>query len=211
MASNRPEGLSNPPIPLLGDTAQQMSFAERATLEGILMQARPRVAVEVGSAEGATLHRIARRAVVVHSFDLLAPAPEVAALPNVRMHLGDSSKTLPAWLGRQSQPIDFALVDGDHTERAVRMDLQALLGSPLCARTVILAHDIGNHEVFAGVLAAVTGAERVVYHELEFLPGYEFAEGPWKGQRWGGFALIVTGDRRHDGYLDHPGQTLYWR
>ena len=37
-----------------------MSFGERAALEGVVAQVRPRLAVEIGTAAGGSLARIAR-------------------------------------------------------------------------------------------------------------------------------------------------------
>ena len=47
-----------------------MSFGERAALEGVLAQLRPRLALEIGSAEGGSLARIAAYACEVHSVDV---------------------------------------------------------------------------------------------------------------------------------------------
>ena len=49
------------PIELLRDSAWQMSYGERAGLEGVLSQLKPALAVEIGTAEGGSLARIAAR------------------------------------------------------------------------------------------------------------------------------------------------------
>jgi hypothetical protein len=203
---NIPRPLANAPIPLLKDQRTQMSFAERAALEGILCQLRPKLAVEVGVAEGGSLARLARHSARVHAFDL----KELVGLePHVRFHAGDSAVTLPAWLEDECPgDVDFALVDGDHTADGVQRDLLALLGSPVCQRTVVLVHDTANAEVREGV-RRIPDLQGIVYRDEEFMAGYTFAKGPFAGQTWGGFGLFVTGDPRIDGYRDRPEQILY--
>jgi hypothetical protein len=205
---NVPTPLADAPISLLRGEDWQMSFAERAALEGILSQLRPRVAVEVGSAAGGSLRRLARHSARVHSFDLTLPADDVAGLPNVVVHVGDSRFTLPTWLAT-AKAIDFALVDGDHTPEGVHADLSALLESRAAARTLILLHDVEHLGVREGIEAALEPPGPVVYSDLNFLPGYTFARGGWADQRWGGFALVLTGEtdtpQTQDLYRsDHP-------
>lgn len=191
---NVPTPLENAPVGLMRSPDWQMSFGERAALEGLLSQLRPHLAVEVGSAAGGSLRRIAHHSERVHTFDLVRPAPSVAHRPNVRLHTGDSRFLLPEWLEELRRPIDFALIDGDHSPEGVRADLAALLESRWCRRTVFLLHDSAHEATRAGILAALQTASGVVYQDMDFLPGYVFARGGFAGERWGGFALIVTGD-----------------
>ena len=58
-------------IGILAPSHWQMTFGERAAIEGILAQLRPRVAIEIGTAEGGSLERIAHYSERVHSFDLV--------------------------------------------------------------------------------------------------------------------------------------------
>lgn len=208
---NAPRPLANAPLALLRDERCQMSFGERAALEGVLAQLWPRLSVEIGSAAGGSLERIACYSDEVHAFDL-AP-PELGVNPaHVFHHVGDSHETLAPWLTDLEMPLDFALVDGDHTSDGVRKDLLDLLDAPAAARTVILLHDTANPTVRAGIDSIdLDFHPRVVYHELDMLGGYEFLAGPFADQAWGGLGLIVTGDRASDGYGDSPMQTLYRR
>jgi cephalosporin hydroxylase len=130
-----------------------MSFGERAPVEGVLAQLRPRLALEIGTAEGGSLARIASYSAEVHSIDL-SRAELAAEVPgNVRLHTGPSDRVLPPLLEgfcASSRLLDFALVDGDHSFDGVRTDLRLLLGSPCTARSVILVHDSTNAEVGPG-------------------------------------------------------------
>jgi hypothetical protein len=210
---NHPEPLRHPPIPLLGDTLDQMSFGERAALEGVLSQLTPKLAIEIGTSAGGSLKRIARHSGHVHTFDVDDHAADKTALRNVTFHRGDSNRTLAPLLERcadSGTPIAFALVDGDHSPAGVRADLETLLASPACARTVILLHDTMHPDVRAGIgLAGPDGHPNVVYVELDFFPGYEYATGSFAGQPGGGLGLVITGDRERDGYGYHPVQTRY--
>jgi hypothetical protein len=67
---NRPAPLEHSPLAFTRESHSQMSFGERAALEGILAQLRPRLAIEIGTAEGGSLSRIADYSAEVHSIDL---------------------------------------------------------------------------------------------------------------------------------------------
>jgi hypothetical protein len=172
-----------------------MSFGERAAIEGVLAQLRPRLALEIGTAEGGSLRRIAAHSGRVVSFDLVEPQPEVRELANVELRTGDSHKLLPLELERLSEAgeeVDFVLVDGDHSADGARSDVADLLASDVVANTVILAHDSLNQEVRRGLdEVPYAEIEKVAFVDLDFVGGYVPAESPTKGECWGGLALIV--------------------
>lgn len=192
-----------------------MSFGERAALEGVLAQVRPKLALELGTAEGGSLRRIAVHSADVHSIDpdhqLLRSAEP---LPNhVNLHTGPGAELLPPLLRsfeESNRNIDFALVDGAHSVEAVRASLEELLRSPATRRTVILIHDSMNAEVRAGIgRVELDDYEKVVYHELDFLPGYTYAERLARSSAQGGFALVLTDAWRSPGYTESTRQSLY--
>ncbi len=95
--------LANGPSPLLaGQDPWQMGFGERAALVGLLSEIRPKVAIEIGTAEGGSLRRIAHHSERVLSFDLLEPDPALRELPNVEFFVGDSHRLLPEQLAKLS-------------------------------------------------------------------------------------------------------------
>jgi len=174
----------------------QMSLGERAALEGVLTQRRPKLAIEIGTAQGGSLERIAAHAAEVHSFDLVAPQLDVAAQPHVHLHPGDSHVLLKQQLeefASAGRNVDFVLVDGDHSADGVQRDIQDLLESPAIADTVILIHDASNEEVRRGV-------ERVPYVsfakvrrvELDWLPGYIASIPERRFEIWGGIGLVIV-------------------
>jgi methyltransferase family protein len=173
-----------------------MSFGERAALEGLLAQLRPALSIEIGTAEGGSLARLAAYSKRVHSFDLVEPLDRAKALPNVQFHTGDSHVLLPQLLSKLAQSrfnVDFVLVDGDHSEEGVFQDVHDLLWSDALIRTVIVPHDTTNGTVRAGLERVPYGQfPKVVYVDLDFVPGYLSREGPFCGQLWGGLGLVVV-------------------
>ncbi|ADB53865.1 hypothetical protein Cwoe_5460 [Conexibacter woesei DSM 14684] len=183
---------------IFDDTIWQMSLGERAAFEGVLTQLEPELAIEIGTAEGASLRRIAAHAKEVHSFDLVAPSLELP--DHVTLHPGDSHVLLPellAQLAADGRNVDFALVDGDHSSDGVQRDIEDLLDSDAVRRTLILIHDVNNEQVRRGVDAVRYRAWRkVAYVELDCVPGYMFKQPSLRHELWGGLGLIVVDDSR---------------
>jgi hypothetical protein len=184
------------PIELLRPSPWQMSYGERAALEGLLSQRKPALAIEIGTAEGGSLERIALHSGEVHSFDLVEPNNASRALPNVTFHTGDSHALLPVVLDELAaadRVVDLVLVDGDHSSEGVRRDLEDLLNSPAISATLIVIHDTMNEVVRAGLDEVEFEAwPKVAYVELDFVPGYMFRERSLLGELWGGLGLVVT-------------------
>ncbi len=181
---------------IFDDNRWLMRPSERAAIKGILAELVPELAIEIGTAAGGSLRRIAAQSQHVHAFDMVAPAPELALLPNVTFHIGDSHELLPRVLGelsKQGVNVDFVLVDGDHSAKGVRRDTEDLLSSPAVARTLILLHDTANPDVRAG-LNAINCAEwpKLTWVDLDWLPGYVSREDSTLGQAWAGLGLMVA-------------------
>jgi hypothetical protein len=189
----------------------QMLHGERLALEGVLALARPRLAIEIGTAQGGSLERIAAHSEEVHAIDLtdqrLVKRPE-----NAIVHVGDSREVLPRLLDELAEGgrrVDFALVDGDHSAEGVRADLENLLASPALGDGVVLLHDSFNPDVRAGIEAADPGSrERVAAVELDLVPGRVVSSGMLAGQAWGGLAAVVIGPADPDGALGRIDFTL---
>lgn len=183
--------------PLLeGSPEWQMRYGERLALEGILATLKPRLAIEIGTAQGGSLRRIAAHAQEVHSFDIV---PEIEALerelPNVTTHVGDSAELVPKLLSElesQGREVDFALVDGDHTAAGVRRDAEALLASAACRRTAIVFHDAANDDVRNGLEGVRFEAHpKVVYVNLDFIAGYLVSAPIRHLEIWNGLAIVL--------------------
>jgi hypothetical protein len=210
---NRPAILDSGPLSLTRDGRTQMSFGERAALEGVLAEIRPRIALEIGTAEGGNLRRISRFSEHVHSIDVDHSPVGDDVPPNVELHTGSSAQVLPGLLAQLSsidQGLDLVLVDGDHSYEGVKSDLQILLRSSCVARSVILVHDTMNAEVRAGVEDVhVDEYPGVVYFEPDFVPGYVYRRGAAANSAWGGLGLILTDRERYGDYALSPRQDLY--
>jgi hypothetical protein len=178
---------------LFEDQVWQMSYGERAAMEGLLGSLQPRLAIEIGTAEGASLRRIAAHSAEVHSFDLVMPSLELP--DHVQLHTGDSHALLPQLLEQlagEGRNVDFVLVDGDHSSEGVRADVMALLASPAIADTVIVMHDIANERVRAGLDAVPYDAfPKVAHVDLDFVAGY-MGRDLFTGELWGGLGLVVV-------------------
>jgi hypothetical protein len=177
-----------------------MSFGERSALEGVLSQLQPKLSIEIGTAEGGSLSRIAAHSSEVHSFDLVSPQLPVAGEKHVTIHAGDSHETLPRELERLAENgrnVDFVLVDGDHSSDGVRRDIEDLLNASAVARTVILIHDTTNPTVRAGLDAVHYSAwPKVAHVDLDFVPGYMFLEERLRNELWGGLGLLIIDSAR---------------
>jgi Methyltransferase domain len=211
---NRPVPLDRGPLVLTRDACWQMSFGERAALEGVLAQLRPRLALEIGTAEGGSLERIAAYSAEVHTIDL-THEPVARELPShVVFHTGSSAELLAPLLASfvaADRCLEFALVDGDHSYEGVRGDVSSLLDSPATARSVILVHDTMNPEIRAGIESLqLESYSKIVYYELDFVPGYIYREGICRGAAWGGIGLLLTDMNRSPDYPLGPRQSRYY-
>ena len=172
----------------------QMTYGERAALEGLAASAKPELAIEIGTAQGGSLDAIAAHAGEVHSFDLVPPQGELP--PNVTAHTGNSRETLPrvlAELADAGRTVTFVLVDGDHTAEGVRADLDTVVRSPAVDFALVVLHDTMNEEVRRGIRAVgLERIPRVVFADLDLVPGHLAARGPYSGQLWGGLGLVVV-------------------
>jgi hypothetical protein len=177
----------------------QMSLGERAAVIGLLAETRPRMAIEIGTAQGGSLRRLAEWSGHVHSFDLVEPDPPVRELENVTLHTGDSHALLPALLARladEGTNVDFALVDGDHSAAGVELDIRHLLDSAAVGRTLIAMHDSMNPEVRGGMEAVDYDAwPKVRFVHLDAVAGFAF-NAPLAGELWGGLGIVVVDDRQ---------------
>jgi 2-polyprenyl-3-methyl-5-hydroxy-6-metoxy-1,4-benzoquinol methylase len=175
----------------------QMKFGERCALEGLLSLLKPQLAIEIGTAQGGSLQRVAAHSREVHSFDVADSVAQLSErFDNVEAHIGDSAELLPRvleQLASQGRNVDFALVDGDHSAEGIQRDMRALLDAEACGSTVVVAHDSANDEVRRGLDGlSLEEHPRVALVMLDFVPGYVVAAGPRRFEIWNGLALVVV-------------------
>lgn len=185
-------------IDIFAPSPWQMTLGERAALEGVLSSLKPPLSIEIGTAEGGSLQRIATHSDHVHSFDLVEPSLPREQFPNVEFHTGDSHALLPqklAELAAAGETVDFVLVDGDHSAEGVAKDLEDLLASPAIRRTIILIHDTLNDIVREGILRVDFAAhEKVAHVDLDVVGGHLSSGGPFRHQLWGGIGAVIVDD-----------------
>jgi hypothetical protein len=74
-----------------------------------------------------------------------------------------------------------------------------------------LAHDTTHEEVRAGIESVgLDRHQKVVYYELDFVPGYMFWEGAARYSVWGGLGLILCDHARSRAYSQSPRQSRYY-
>ncbi len=175
-----------------------MSPAEQAALIYLLEHIRPRVAIEIGTCLGGSLQVLSKFSSKVYSLDV---DPEVeqrlaGEFNNVEFIIGPSPVTLPRLiekLTREGAPLEFVLVDGDHSARGVETDINNILEFvPTSAPLYITMHDSFNPECRKGLLDAKWARNlcvRVV--ELDFVSGTVNPTPNCRGELWGGLALAI--------------------
>jgi hypothetical protein len=185
-----------------------MTRWEKYAFWSILANAKPKVALEIGTYQGGSLQVIARHAGKVYSIDLDATLKERLGprFPNVEFLAGDSRTVLPGLLDQiqaRGEELGFVLIDGDHSTEGVRHDINAVLRYvPVCPLTIVF-HDSFHPQCRQGILAADWSAcEHVDYVEIDFVPGvyhheaFDMAEAR---TMYGGLAVAVTRPERRTG------------
>jgi glycosyltransferase involved in cell wall biosynthesis len=173
----------------------QMHDSERLALTAVLSRHQPYCAIEVGTYRGGSLSLIAQYSQLVFSIDLDPSIPDrLPQFKHVSFLTGDSGVILPYLLNELNQagiPVDFILLDGDHTAAGIRRDVAPLLTYTPKKPLFVLLHDSFNPECRRGILEA--GWARSPYcHfvDIDFVPGRIVeSPGPSRGQLWGGLAL----------------------
>ncbi len=115
--------------------------------------------------------------------------------PNAEFVTGDSAQTfgpLLEKLAREKTALGFVLIDGDHSARGVKCDIESLLGyRPVCPLFVVM-HDSFNPAVRSGICTASWSENQYVHSvELDYLPGIIARGGEENREMWGGFALAI--------------------
>jgi hypothetical protein len=130
---NRPVPLQRGRLPLTREANWQVSFGERAALEGVLAQLQPGLALEIGSAEGGSMQRIAVYSQEVHSIDVTHESLARPLPPHVSCHTGPTVSLLRPplrYFVAAGRILGFILVDGDHSYEGIRGDLARIKPRP---------------------------------------------------------------------------------
>lgn len=189
------------------DLHWQMTRCERLIMVQILKSLTPTLAIEIGTHKGGSLQVIADYSNHVISLDL---DPELEStlgrrFSNVEFVSGYSQETLPRIvdeLNAKKQSPQFVLVDGDHSEKGVRTDVNLILQIAPQRPMVILMHDSFNPNCRRGMLtAAWEECPFVQSVDIDFIPGLYSANSfdtAAAGSMWSGLGCaIVTPEHRN--------------
>jgi cephalosporin hydroxylase len=183
--------------------------AELAELLALLQERPPRTVVEIGTAGGGTFYawcRVADPAATIVSIDLpggafgggYAPGdlPKLRSygLPDQTLHFIRADSHAPSTCTElervlDGSPIDFLMIDGDHSYEGVRADFE--LYSPLVrAGAMIAFHDIvPNPSGDGGDVERFWSELRETRPHLELVDTYRSGE---RGFRYGGIGVVYA-------------------
>lgn len=174
----------------------QMMQWERIGLTGILSRLRPRGALEVGVYHGGSLSLTSQYAETIIAIDIDPEVPNRFTCPtNAELRIGSSVDLIPQALAdfeARGIPLNFVLVDADHSAAGVKRDLELVLAYRPRAPLVILMHDSGNPESRLGILEVEWAANpHLHFVDCDFIPGQiiEHAVTENSGEVWGGLGL----------------------
>ena len=181
-----------------------MTVQEQAALVQLLNHVKPPVALEIGTNRGGSLQVIAPRAQRVYALDINPQVPKWLGkmFPNVSFHIGDSTSVLPAVLREieaRGEDLGFVLIDGDHTGKGVRQDIEAILNYKPRRPVYIAMHDSFNPDCRNGMqTAAWQACPYVHYVQLDYVRGKIT---PCDGgfEMWGGLGLALMLPERRTG------------
>ncbi|HYO80752.1 MAG TPA: glycosyltransferase, partial [Bryobacteraceae bacterium] len=191
----------------------QMNESERMAMAGLLARHKPRCSVEVGTFRGGSLSMIAQYSDFVFSIDVDPEIPKQlsSAFPKVQFLTGDSGALLPVLLEELTVagiPVDFILIDGDHSTAGIKRDLDIVLSYVPVRPMFVMLHDSMNPACRAGMLSAAWSSSIYCHWvDLDFVPGRIIEHGGGgHGELWGGLALAYFLPVPRSGEL-HVGQS----
>ena len=183
-----------------------MMESERIALTGVLARVRPRGALEVGVYYGGSLSLAAQFSERILAIDIEPAVRDRFPLPdNAELLIGDSTELIPQALARFEQlgiPVEYVLIDADHSAEGVRRDLNLVLQYQPRRPMLILAHDSGNENCRKGILSANWNANPHVYFvQCDFVPGQiiEHSVQNGRGEVWGGLAMAYLDPQPRSG------------
>lgn len=174
----------------------QMMPWEKIALTGVLSRVRPKGAIEIGVYHGGSLSLAAPFCQKIVAIDIdpavngRFPKPD-----NAELWIAPSTQSVPAafaHLEAQGLPVNYVLIDADHSAEGVRRDIELVLDYVPREPMFVLMHDSGNPETRRGILAANWArSPHLHFVDLDFVPG-QIIEHETLGDRaevWGGLAL----------------------
>jgi len=174
----------------------QMSLSERFCLIKLLEKIKPEIAIEIGTSNGGSLQVISKYAKKVYAIDV---DPTIidrlgSKFDNVEFLIGDSKIIVPKLiveLEENHKSIEFALVDGDHSSKGVKIDIENLLKYVPLKSLNIIMHDSFNPKCRKGMLAPnYKDNKHVHYVEIDYISGGIIQNNNYR-EMWGGFGHVI--------------------
>ncbi len=198
----------------------QMSRAEKYCFIHLLQHLKPETSIEIGTFMGGSLQVISKFSKQVYSIDI-SEAPKKFLedkFSNVQFRVGESHALIPQVLKEidaNNQKLEFILVDGDHTTKAVQRDLKAILNYPHKHPVTIILHDSFNPQCRKGIKSIdYSKYPHVNYVELDYIGGSYWHNETFR-EMWGGFAMITIDPKHHHetrvtASLNHMYKRVFW-
>jgi glycosyltransferase involved in cell wall biosynthesis len=186
----------------------QMNESERLGMMAVLHRLKPTCAIEVGTYKGGSLSLLAQYAKAVFSIDIDPTIPErLRQFANVSFLTGPSGEILPTLLRElddAGMPVEFVLIDGDHSTEGVRRDIEIMLDYVPKKRLLMMLHDGFNPDCRRGMQEARwERSPHVQWVDLDFIPGRVVEHGGGgDGGMWGGLAMALLTPAPRNGPLN---------
>lgn len=186
----------------------QMSDSERLGIAAVLNRLKPKCAIEIGTYRGGSLSLIAQYVDVVFSIDIDSSIPEkYKQFTNVSFFTGPSQVILPTLLQELNNaeiPVEFILIDDDHSAAGVKRDIEIILDYVPKKPLIVMMHGGFNPECRRGMLEADwQKSPYVQYIDIDFIPGRVVEHGGGNdGEMWGGLAIAYFSSAKRVGKVD---------
>jgi glycosyltransferase involved in cell wall biosynthesis len=183
----------------------QMNDAERLALTALLHRLKPRCSIEIGTYMGGSLSLLAQYSERVYSVDIDPEIPKkFRQFTNTQFLTGPSVELMPALLNQLDAtriPVDFILIDGDHSAEGIMRDVSWIVNYVPRGPLFVLMHDSFNPNCRRGMLNANWHESPYLkYLDLDFIPGRVIQHGGGgHGEMWGGFALACFDQHERQG------------
>lgn len=182
----------------------QMNHSERMALTALLSRHKPHCSIEIGTYKGGSLSLISQFSDIVFSIDIDPTIPEkFKAYKNVIFLTGPSEKIIPILfeeLDKENIPVDFILIDGDHSAEGIKKDVRNLQYYIPKRPMFVMLHDSSNPECRRGMLEGEWEKSPYVdWVDLDFVPGRIVEHGGGgQGEIWGGLGLAYYKPERRN-------------
>lgn len=197
-----------------------MTDAERSTLRSLLSGLKPRCAIEVGVYKAGSLAVLSSYCEKVYALDIdpACKTEYASKFPNVEFITGPSQDTLPKLIERiqtSGEPLEFVLIDANHSRQGVRRDVDNVLRYIPANPLYIIMHDSFNPGCRQGMRDASWAANPHVHMvELDFVTGRFVTREETDIYRhmWCGFGLaMLLPEKRIGRVIIHENESLMFQ